>query len=216
MDKHNPDGMNHLVIAGIGTEIGKTFISAILVEALQADYWKPVQAGNLEDTDTDFVRRHISNDRSVFHPEGYRLEAPMSPHAAAAAEGISIVLDQLGIPATERPLIIELAGGLMVPLNDQQLNIDLLKSWQLPVILVSRNYLGSINHTLLSIEVLKQRGIRVIGIIFNGVPNAATEEFILQYSGLPCLFRVNHQEEISQKLVKELADGIKDQLKQYL
>lgn len=216
MRKDNPGRMKRMVVAGIGTEIGKTFISAILVEALQADYWKPVQAGNLEDTDTDFVRRHISNDISVFHPEGYRLTAAMSPHAAAEAEGISIDLDQLSIPQTERTLVIELAGGLMVPLNKQQLNIDLLKRWQLPVILVSRNYLGSINHTLLSIEVLKQQGIPVPALIFNGEPNPATEEIIMHYTGIPCLFRVSQQREISQKLVKELAEGIKDQLKQYI
>lgn len=208
--------MKHFVIAGIGTGIGKTLISAILVEALKADYWKPVQAGNLEDTDTDFVRQHISNDHSVFHPEGYRLAAPMSPHAAAAAEGISIDLNKINIPQTDRHLVIELAGGIMVPLNQTQLNIDLLKTWQLPVILVSENYLGSINHTLLSIEILKQQSIPVSAIIFNGEPNSATEEFIMQYTGVPCLFCVNRQPEISKKVVKDLADGVADQLKKYI
>ena len=207
--------MKRFVIAGIGTEIGKTFISAILTQALEADYWKPVQAGSLDCTDTDFVKLHISNHKTVFHPEGYRLQAAMSPHAAAAAEGLSIDLEKLEIPVTGNHLVIELAGGLMVPLNDRELNTDLLKHWGLPVILVSQNYLGSINHTLLSLEVLKQQGIEVPGIIFNGDCNPATEEFILRYSGVPCLARIERHEQITKATVKELADGLKSRLKQY-
>jgi len=204
--------MKQFIIAGIGTEIGKTFISAILVEALQADYWKPVQAGSLDNTDTDFIRRHISNNISVFHPETYRLSLPMSPHAAAEAEGINIDLHKLAIPQTANNLIIELAGGLMVPLNNRELNSDLLKLWDLPVILVSRNYLGSINHTLLSLELLKKQGIRVAGIIFNGDANPATEEFILQYSGLPCIARIKMQAEISKQAVMRIASVLKEKL----
>ena len=158
--------MKHFVVAGIGTEIGKTLVSAILTEALEADYWKPVQAGNLDATDTDFIRQHVSNKVTACHPEGYRLIRPMSPHAAAAAEGIRIDLNKLSPPGTANPLVIELAGGLMVPLNDRQLNTDLLRIWNLPVILVSQSYLGSINHTLLSAEALKQLGVLVAGLIF--------------------------------------------------
>lgn len=204
--------MKRFVIAGIGTEIGKTFVSAIIVEALQADYWKPVQAGSLEHTDTDFVRQHTSNSVSVFHPEGYRLSAPMSPHAAAAQDGINIDLNTLSIPQTNNHLVIELAGGLMVPLNNRELNVDLLEEWQLPVILVSQNYLGSINHTLLSLEVLKQRGIRVAGIIFNGPENAASENLILYYSGLPCLAKITHQPEINKNAIARLAIEVKETL----
>src|SRR6185295_2253501 len=138
------------VVAGIGTGVGKTFISTILVEALEADYWKPVQAGNLDFTDTDFVRQHISNKKTVFHPEVYRLSSPSSPHAAAANDGTNIDLQKLTIPQAQNNLVIEPPGGLMVPLNQLELNVDLICRWDIPVILVSRNYLGSINHTLLT------------------------------------------------------------------
>ena len=208
--------MKQFVVAGIGTEIGKTFISAILTQALEADYWKPVQAGNLDFTDTDFVREHISNANSVCHPEGYRFIAPMSPHAAAAAEGIRIDLNKLAISETTNHLIIELAGGLMVPLNEQQLNTDLIRMWDIPVILVSRNYLGSINHTLLSAEVLKQHGLNVAGIIFNGEANRVTEDFITQYTRLPCLAKVLPEKTINTESVTRLADELGDSLKQYL
>lgn len=207
--------MKHIVIAGIGTEIGKTFISSILVEALQADYWKPVQSGSLDYTDTDFVRQHCSNSVSVFHPEGYRLSAPMSPHAAAARDGVRIELSELTIPATANHLVIELAGGLMVPLNNRQLNVDLLTQWQLPVILVSQNYLGSINHTLLSLEVLKQRNIKVAALIFNGPENSASEDFIMQYSGLPCLAKIRRQPEADKGTISRLAAEVKEKLNQF-
>ena len=208
--------MKQFVVAGIGTEIGKTYISAILTEALKADYWKPVQAGSLDSTDTDFVREHISNTNSVCHPERYRLTAPMSPHAAAAVDGIRIDLRQLAIPETDNHLFIELAGGLMVPLNDQELNTDLIKLWGLPVILVSRNYLGSINHTLLSVEVLKQKGVDVAGIIFNGEPNRTSEDFITQYTGLTCLAKTLPEKAVSRESIRRLADELTESLKQYL
>ena len=208
--------MKRIVVAGTGTGIGKTFVSAILVEALEADYWKPVQAGNLDYTDTDCVKQYISNSKTIYHPEGYRLLAPMSPHAAAAAEGIAIDLNKLSVPLTANNLIIELAGGLMVPLNNRELNTDLIRKWNLPLILVSENYLGSINHTLLSVEVLKRQGVRVLGIIFNGEANQATEEFIEMFTGLPILARINRQKEINKKTVKRIADDLKHQLNQFI
>ena len=130
------------IIAGIGTEIGKTFISSILTESLQADYWKPIQSGALDFTDTDTVRSLISNDKTLFHPETYRLNQPMSPHAAAAIDGVEIELLKFEIPQTNNHLIIELAGGIMVPLNDRETNLDLIKKLNIPVILISKNYLG--------------------------------------------------------------------------
>jgi len=198
-----------IVVAGIGTGIGKTFIATILTEALEADYWKPVQAGNLDYTDTDFVKAHISNTKTVFHPEAYRLSAPVSPHAAAKIDGVEIDLEKLYVPTTDNTIIIEPAGGLMVPLNNKQLNIDLLKQWDLPVILVSQIYLGSINHTLLSVEVLKNRSINLLGIIFNGERNQATEEFILQYTGVKCLARINYESGIDKAVIKKYADKVK-------
>ena len=208
--------MTGIVVAGTGTGIGKTFIAAILTEALEADYWKPVQSGNLDFTDTDFVKQHISNTKSFFHPEAYRLVTPMSPHAAAKIDGTIIELDKLAIPASGNTIVIEPAGGLMVPLNDKQLNIDLLKQWALPVVLVSRNYLGSINHTLLSIEVLRQHNIGLAGIIFNGERNASTEDFILQYTGVGCIARINHEKTINKETIKRHADKLREKLNEFI
>jgi dethiobiotin synthetase len=196
------------IVAGIGTEIGKTFISSILAEALQADYWKPVQSGALDFTDSDTVKSLISNTKTDFHPEAYRLTEPMSPHAAAAIDGVEITLDNFVLPQTENNLIVELAGGLMVPLNDQETNLDLIKKLGLPVILVSRNYLGSINHTLLSVEILKQQKIEIKGLIFNGLPNKSSEDFILNYTGLECLGKVDLEESIDKTIVKKWADKL--------
>ncbi len=204
--------MKGIVIAGIGTGIGKTFISSILVEMWHADYWKPVQAGNLDFTDTDFVKKHITNHQSFFHQEGYRLSEPMSPHAAAQIDEVQIFSRNLNLPSSENLIIVEAAGGIMVPLNDKELNIDLFTKWDLPVILVSKNYLGSINHTLLSIQLLKDRGIHLYGIIFNGEANQYTENFILQYSGVRCLAKIGHEENINKMLVKKYADEWKDKM----
>lgn len=201
--------MKGIVVAGTGTGIGKTFIATILTEAMEADYWKPVQAGNLDFTDTDFVKQHISNTKTVFHPEAYRLSAPMSPHAAAKIDGVEIKLKKLSIPETKNTIIIEPAGGLMVPLNDKLLNIDLIEQWGLPVVLVSQIYLGSINHTLLTMEVLKNRSINFLGIIFNGERNPATEEFILNYTGAKCLARVNQEKLVDKTVIRKYAAELK-------
>ncbi|MBD2702550.1 dethiobiotin synthase [Spirosoma sp. BT702] len=197
-----------LIVAGIGTEIGKTVVSAILVEALQADYWKPVQSGALTDSDTTTVRRLISNSISQVHPETYRLAQPLSPHAAAELDGITIEPNSITLPQTDNALVIELAGGLMVPLNDTYLNIDLVQKFDLPVVLVSRNYLGSINHTLLSVEACRNRQIPLLGIVFNGTTNPATEEFILSYTKLPCLARIKEEAEITAEVIKRYAADI--------
>ncbi|WP_128547455.1 dethiobiotin synthase [Larkinella soli] len=194
------------IVAGISTEIGKTVVSAILVEALEADYWKPVQSGALEDSDTETVRRLTGRTGSVFHPEAYRLREPLSPHAAAAIDGVRISLDAIQPPQTANALIIELAGGLLVPLNDHDLNIDLVVRLGLPVILVSKNYLGSINHTLLSVEALRSRNIPIAGLIFNGPPTPATENFILNYTGLPCLAKIGWAPEVNREFVARQAE----------
>jgi dethiobiotin synthetase len=208
--------MRGLVVAGIGTGIGKTFVATILTETLGADYWKPVQAGNLDFTDTDFVKRYTSNKKTKFHPEADRLTEPMSPHAAAKIDGISIEPRQLDLPKSENRIVVEPAGGLMVPLNDKFLNIDLLHQWRLPVVLVSQNYLGSINHTLLSVEVLKHHGVQLKGIIFNGEQNLATEDFILSYTGMPCIARIKQEEEINKEVVKRYAGELRTKLNELL
>jgi dethiobiotin synthetase len=200
--------MKTFVVAGIGTGVGKTVISALLVEALKADYWKPVQAGDLESGDTRTVQILVDNPASIFHKETYRLNAAMSPHAAAELDGVGIRLNDLKIPQTKNYLIIELAGGLMVPLNSRELNIDLLKKWDLPVILVSKNYLGSINHTLLSLELLKNHRIPVAGIIFNGKENKASEDLILNYSGAKCIARIGEIDPLNKTEIKKIADQL--------
>ena len=197
-------------ITGIGTNVGKTITSAIITEALQADYWKPVQAGDLENSDTNKVKSLISNPKTIFHPETYLLNTPASPHAAALIDGIEIAMDKFELPETNNHLIIEGAGGLMVPLNQQHLVIDLIEKMGAEVILVSQNYLGSINHTLLSIALLKARNIPVKGIIFNGDPTPLSESFILNYSGLPHILHVNNEKEITQSTIRYYAQKLLD------
>ena len=197
-------------ITGIGTNVGKTITAAIITEALQADYWKPVQAGDLENSDTIKVKNLISNQKTVFHPEAYRLNTSASPHAAALIDGIEITMDKFELPETKNHLVIEGAGGLMVPLNQQHLVIDLIAKLRAEVILVSQNYLGSINHTLLSIALLKARNIPVKGIIFNGEPTPHSESFILNYSGLPQLLSINYEKEISRNTITYYAQKLLD------
>jgi len=194
-----------LFVTGIGTEVGKTVAAAILTEALAADYWKPVQSGSVDQTDTATVKQLVSNPSSRFYPEAYLLQAPLSPHAAAAAENIRIKPAEIRLPATQNHLIIEGAGGLLVPLTADFLMLDLIQQLQAEVILVSRNYLGSINHTLLSLEVLKNRRIPVAGIIFNGEPNPATETYILNYSQISRLLAVLPEKNLSPAVIKKYA-----------
>lgn len=167
-----------LFITGIGTDVGKTIVSAIVVEKLQADYWKPVQAGDLDNSDTIKVKQLISNEVSVFHREAYRLTQPFSPHKAAALDGVEIDIKKIKLPKTNNQLVVEGAGGLMVPLNNQHLMIDLIEKLNADVLLVSRNYLGSINHTLLSLEALLNRGISIRAIVFNGDADEYSQSII--------------------------------------
>ncbi|MEJ7779059.1 MAG: dethiobiotin synthase [Daejeonella sp.] len=176
-----------IFITGIGTSVGKTVTSAILVEKLQADYWKPIQSGDLHDTDTDRVRGLVTNQVSVFHPESYRLTQPFSPHKAAALDKVSIDMENILLPQTDNLLIIEGAGGLMVPLNEKDLMIDLIKKFDAEVVLVSKNYLGSINHTILSAEILKSRNIDLCKIIFCGEEDESSEKIISQHLDITIL-----------------------------
>ena len=200
--------MRKIFISGIGTGIGKTLVAAVLTEKLKADYWKPVQAGNLDDSDTDLVKRLVSNSQSFFHPEAFRLIQPMSPHAAAEIDGIEIRLYDFKIPQIKNDLVIEGAGGLLVPLSNKLLVIDLIKHINAEVVLVSQNYLGSINHTLLSAEALKSRNINVTGIVFNGETYPQGEQIILQRTGLRCLARVPQMKDISRESIKLLAEKL--------
>ena len=197
-----------LFITGIGTGIGKTLVSAVLVEYLQADYWKPIQSGDLHTSDTMAVCALVSNAASVFHPETYRLTQPYSPHKSAALDGITLHASSFTLPNTTNRLLIEGAGGLMVPINDDFLMIDLIAQLQAEVLLVSRNYLGSINHTLLSAEALQHRGIPVKGIIFNGTTDADSERYILHKTGLPLLAHIPQMETITAQTIKTLVSTL--------
>jgi dethiobiotin synthetase len=208
--------MKNIFVTGIGTDIGKTIVSAVLVEALQADYWKPVQSGGLDYSDTQRVSNLISNTKSKFFPEAYRFKNPVSPHLAAEMEGTEINPAAFVLPETNNRLIIEGAGGLMVPLTNTFLMLDLIKQLDAAVVLVSKNYLGSINHTLLSASVLKAHHIPVLGIIFSGNEHLASESVILSYSQLPLLGKVEQTDVIDKSFVKRHAEKIKSQLlKQY-
>ncbi|MFT5259851.1 MAG: dethiobiotin synthetase [Saprospiraceae bacterium] len=178
----------NLIMAGIGTDVGKTVVSAIVCEALQSDYWKPVQAGALDNTDSHVVERLLSAGSTVVHPEVYRLSEPISPHAAAAIDDVEITLNKLTAPLSSRGhLVIELAGGLMVPLSEQLSTMDLVQYLNCPVILVANYYLGSINHTLLSLHLLRAQGVEVMGVIFNGEPNHQSRDIILKQGATPIL-----------------------------
>ncbi|MEQ6168171.1 dethiobiotin synthase [Ekhidna sp. MALMAid0563] len=195
-----------IIVAGIDTDTGKTVASAILCQALKADYWKPVQAGDLENTDSHKVKRWVPE--ATIHPEAYQLTLPMSPHAAATIDNISIEESRLQIPTTENSLIIELAGGLMVPMREDYLNIDWVASTGLPVVLVSNYYLGSINHTLLSLYALKSRNIPLIGIIFNGDKNPSTFDVIMSRSNAKCLLEIEKEEAINEEVITRYANRI--------
>jgi dethiobiotin synthetase len=199
--------MNYFVTA-IGTDSGKTLISAILCEALGADYWKPVQCGEPRDTDT--VQSLVTNKRSGFHRETYLLKMPASPHAAAHAEGIKISLNDFKIPRTKNDLIIEGAGGCLVPLNDGDFMIDLASALNTTIILVADLYLGSINHTLLTLEAIRKRYFHVRGIIFNGPSNPESESIILKHAAVPCLLKVDQEKEINAGVIQKYAHKLKE------
>jgi dethiobiotin synthetase len=192
--------MNYFVTA-IHTDSGKTLVSAILCKALGADYWKPVQAGL--PTDSEKIRE-LTSATTTIHPEAYRLRLPASPHAAAKEEGIVIRLSDFRLP-TQKLLIIEGAGGCLVPLNNNDFVIDIARQFDCQVILVANLYLGSINHTLLSFEALKARNLPVAGIIFNGKSTPESENIILHHTKLPCLLRVDLESEISPATVDKYA-----------
>jgi dethiobiotin synthetase len=198
----------HFFVTGIGTGIGKTIVSAVLVEKLKSDYWKPIQSGDLDNSDSILVKSLISNNISKIHPESYCLSQPFSPHKSAAIDGITIDPENIVSPETNNTLIIEGAGGLMVPLNNKFLMIDLIKKLSLPVILVSQNYLGSINHTLLSIHALKQYGIPIKGIVFNGIEDIYSKEFILDYAGIDLLGHIPQFDKADKKTIIDAGNYI--------
>lgn len=198
-------------VTGIGTDVGKTLVSSIVVEALHADYWKPVQSGDLEFSDTDKVKALVSNPTTTYFDNSYALKTPMSPHAAAEIDGVEIDLKAIQRPQTERPLVIEGAGGLLVPLNQKDTIVDLIDKND-KVILVSRHYLGSINHTLLSIAYLKQKGFNSIGLIFSGNEHPTTEQIVLSKTNVKFIGRVEEEQEITPEVISKYARQFKTNL----
>ena len=199
--------MKTYFITGISTDVGKTIASAILVEALEADYWKPIQAGDLDNSDTHKVKRYVSNSKSVFHPNSYALKTPMSPHGAAEIDGITINAKNIQPPKTNNHLVIEGAGGLMVPLNDKDTILDVIKS-NYKVIVVSRHYLGSINHTLLTINTLKEKGFNV-SLIYSGNEHKSTESIIKKMTGVEIIGRIEDEPYFDKNVIKEYAERFK-------
>lgn len=203
-------------VTGISTEVGKTIASAILAEALEADYWKPVQAGDLNYSDAHKVKKLVSNSKTRLHPNSYALQTPMSPHAAAEKEGITIDLKKIKEPDTENHLVIEGAGGLLVPLNETQTIADLLQPGY-KVVVVSRHYLGSINHTLLTLRFLRERGAET-ALIFNGYEPGnyqvkTTESIIGKMSGVPVIGRIENEPYFDAAVVRAYAEEWEEKLK---
>ena len=215
-----------IFITGIGTGIGKTIVAAIVAEALQAHYWKPVQAGYENGTDTLHVKNLITNTTSVIHPELYKLSLAASPHIAARTDNIKIDLDAIAKKyeqletenrqlATGNLLIIEGAGGLLVPLNENEFVIDLIQKLNAKVILVSRNYLGSINHSLLTAAACKQKKLNVVGWIFND-QYMNYEDEIVRWSGYKKIVSIPFTKDINQSFIKQQADKYRDVLAAFL
>ena len=196
-----------LFITGISTNVGKTIASAIITEALEADYWKPIQAGDLDHSDSHFIKSKVKSQKSKIFPNAYQFNTPASPHLAAELDGITIDLKNIIEPNTNNHLVIEGAGGVLVPLNSSNFVIDLIQP-DYKVIVVSRHYLGSINHTILSYEQLKQHGVPMAGIVFNGPENPSGEKFILNHTGLPLILRVNTESEINEAVIASYANKI--------
>jgi dethiobiotin synthetase len=204
-----------IFITGIGTDVGKTVVSAVITEALEADYWKPIQAGELEFSDSDRIRSLLSNGRTIIHNNSFSLTSAMSPHAAAEIDGVYIELDQINLPNTSNHLVIEGAGGLLVPINDKETILDLIQP-DYKIIVVSRSYLGSINHTLLTLNALEQKGFQIAGIIYSGKKTPTTEEIIEKLSKVPVLGRIDEEDNIDGKTIVHYANLLRPTLEKLL
>ena len=205
---------NSIAILGIHTGIGKTICSAVLAEAMGADYWKPVQAG-MEERDIAIVKELLTNGHERVHEEAIKLSQPMSPHAAAEIDGVEIDFTKFAWPKTDKTLLVETAGGILSPMSSTTTMADFVSHYNLPAILVIQNYLGSINHTLLSIEVLKHRNIKLLGLVINGDANESSEAFIRQYAKVPILARVPRFEHLDNPSVTTYAATIRTSMAAY-
>jgi dethiobiotin synthetase len=191
-------------VAGIGTGVGKTIVSAIMTTMLEGSYWKPFQTG-LEHSDAQEIARLTDSSVHQIFPPAYSLQAPLSPHHAARLENIDMELTQIFPPPSSKPLVIEAVGGVYVPLSSNTLSIELFHSWEANWIVVSKHYLGSINHTLLTIEALKVWKIPILGIVFNGMPNPDTEDVILTTTKVPYFGRLLPEPHINKSVIRRYA-----------
>lgn len=196
-------GIRRILVAGIGTDVGKTTIAAILTHLFEADYFKPISSGS---PDSSLISELLGDWPGRIHKENYHFSHSLSPHHAAKLEGITPDPSRIQLPKTDRMLIIESAGGLLVPLNDSTLTVDLYSKWECAWILVSKNQLGSINHSLLTIEAMKRRNLPLLGLIFNGPENPHSESFILSHTKLELLARMDEEREITPTTIKRYSD----------
>lgn len=197
--------MKSYFIAGINTDVGKTLVSSLIVESLKADYWKPVQSGLSKDS--DFVLRFISNPSSIIHPEVYHFKTPVSPHSAAKIENQEIQLDKIILPEVlSEYFVIESAGGLLVPLNNRDFIIDLAKKFNAEIVLVCRNYLGCINHTLLTINYLKQNNFNIKALVFNGDFPEDTKTAILNFAKIQNIIELSELSDLDEQSVVNWID----------
>lgn len=192
--------MKRIIVSGCGTGIGKTIVSAIVLKSINGAYWKPVECG---ESDSEIIKMLLPE--TLIYAPTYRFKASVSPHHAARLEKCSINATNFNVPVTKKPLVIEMVGGIFVPLNLELLTIDLFNTWQASWIVVSHNYLGSINHTLLTIEALQKRNCHIAGIIFNGHSNPDSEKAILQFSKISCLGRIKQHKQITTNLINKYA-----------
>ncbi|MFN3907628.1 MAG: dethiobiotin synthase [Flavobacterium sp.] len=196
-------------VTGIDTNVGKTLVCAILTEAFQADYFKPIQSGTLEGADHQTVKSLINNSKSVIHPNVYSFPDPVSPHLAAKLVEEKIELSKIKLPKTTNHLIVEGAGGVLVPINDEATILDVI-SPDMQVLVVTKNYLGSINHTLLTLNALKEKGLQVVALVVSGDRNPETERIIQQMSGVPIWFAIEQEPYIDQNVVAEYTEMVQD------
>ncbi|MCF8465733.1 MAG: dethiobiotin synthase [Flavobacteriales bacterium] len=196
-----------LFITGIGTDVGKTVASAVITKALEADYWKPVQCGDLDNSDSIKIAR-LTGLNAL--PEAYRLNAPMSPHAAADLEGVELKIDKIELPKSDKTIVVEGAGGVMVPFNSKESYLDLMVKLNLPVVLVTRHYLGSINHTMLSWNVLKEAGLNVVALVISGAPHESTESHFATQMDVPFI-RISELKEVNSNTIASEAERLNGQ-----
>lgn len=195
-----------LFITGTGTDVGKTVVSAIMMAGTRGVYWKPIQSGMDEMTDTQWIQHATGLSDHHFRPEAYRLREPLSPHAAAALDGVRIDLADF-TPPDPHPrhhLVVEGAGGLLVPLNERHFMLDLVAQLGLPVLLVASSQLGTINHTLLSLDKLRSRKVTVAGVVMNGPKNESNRQAIEHYGQVPVLAQIEPLPRIDSTILAEL------------